>query len=363
MQWNWQFENWPNFSFDEQLIEVCNQDFLKGAGGIFGILKCIPEEDKSNFIVEILCSEGWNTSIIEGEVLQRESLQSSIQRNFDLKEGSCKEGLPSEKGIADLMCLVYKEYDSDLTNDSLYAWHSLLFNSSSKLDNVGEYRSHKDPMQIVSNRYGKSKVFFEAPPSSQVHEEMSRFIDWFNTSKETYTPLARAAIVHLYFENIHPFEDGNGRIGRALVEKSLSQSLGHSTLISVSKVIEKRKKEYYEALGKCNTNLDASSWICFFSELVIEAQTDSIKILEFLVAKSKLMHSLEDKINPRQEKALIRLFNEGIDGFKGGLSAENYISITKTSRATATRDLADLVEKKALYKTGVLRHTRYWLNI
>lgn len=268
-----------------------------------------------------------------------------------------------ENGVADLMCNVYKEYESELTHETLYYWHSLLFQSGANLDCVGKYRSHTDPMQIVSNKYGDSKVFFEAPPSSKIYDEMERFIQWFNHSKDNYSPLARASIVHLYFENIHPFEDGNGRIGRALVEKALSQSLGNPTLITISKIIEENKREYYEALGECNSNLDASSWVTFFSNLIIESQKYSIEALEFLVSKSKLMHSLDGKINPRQEKTLIRIFDAGLEGFKGGLSAENYITITKASRATATRDLSDLVSKKALFKTGSLRHTRYWLNI
>jgi Fic family protein len=314
------------------------ESFLKGAGGIFAIIKYIAEEDRENFIVEILSSEGWNTSKIEGEVLQRESLQSSIQRNLNLK-ANYKKDQPMEKGVADLMCHVYKEYESELTHETLYYWHSLLFQSGANLDCVGKYRSHTDPMQIVSNKYGDSKVFFEAPPSSKIYDEMEHFIYWFNHSKDDYSPLARASIVHLYFENIHPFEDGNGRIGRALVEKALSQSLGNPTLITISKIIEENKREYYEALGECNSNLDASSWVTFFSNLIIESQKYSIEALEFLVSKSKLMHSLDGKINPRQEKTLIRIFDAGLEGFKGGLSAENYITITKASRATATRDL------------------------
>lgn len=134
-------------------------------------------------------------------------------------------------------------------------------------------------------------------------------------------------------------------------------------LIAVSKVLEKRKKEYYAALERCNRTLNVDHWVEFFAEAVVQAQEESMQLLYFLIEKSKMLTSLTGQLNERQEKALLRMFAEGIDGFKGGLIAENYIAITKTSRATATRDLADLVLKKPLVKTGELRHTRYSLNI
>ena len=162
---------------------------------------------------------------------------------------------------------------------------------------------------------------------------------------------------------MHPFEDGNGRIGRILVEKVFSQSLGRSILIAISRVLEKRKKEYYLELEKCNRTLDIQSWVNFFAEVALQAQEESINLLYFLIEKSKMMSALMGKIHMRQEKVLLRMFAEGPKGFKGGLSAENYISITRVSRATTTRDLADLVQKGALVKTGELRHTRYWLHL
>lgn len=175
--------------------------------------------------------------------------------------------------------------------------------------------------------------------------------------------LERAAIAHVYFESIHPFEDGNGRIGRVLVEKVLSQGVGRPVLIAVSKMLEKRKKEYYAELEQCNRTLDVQHWLEFFSSVILQAHEESMGLLRFLIQKSKLLNALSNQINPRQMKVLLRMFAEGPGGFQGGLSAEKYITITKTTRATATRDLTDLVAKGALIKTGELRHTRYWLNI
>lgn len=361
MAWNWQLPNWPHFSYDSSEVAFLEKNFLKGAGGSFAILKHLGEKAKKEFIVEVLCNEGLSSSEIEGEILNRVSLQSSIQRHFGLLDNVQKLPL-KELGVGDLMWKVYDTFDKPLTHEMLGEWHRLLMQGELKIADVGKYRTHDDPMQIVSGRFDKCEVYFEAPASSSVYKEMTVFIDWFNQSDES-SILAKAAVAHIYFESIHPFEDGNGRIGRALVEKILSRDLGYPTLIAVSQVIARRKKDYYKALAACNRTLDIRAWVHFFSEVILESQEESIAWIHFLVEKSQMMHRLEGKINSRQKKVLLRLFSEGIKGFKGGLSAKNYTTITKASPATATRDLTDLVEKSALYKTGQLRHTRYWLNV
>ena len=265
--------------------------------------------------------------------------------------------------MAELLCRVYETFDQPLTHKMLWEWHAILFGDSKHITDLGKYRTHPEPMQIVSNRLGSPKVFFEAPPSSQVPREMNEFIEWFNRASGSKSILARAAIAHVYFESIHPFEDGNGRIGRVLAEKVLSQGVGRPTLIALSQTFEQRKKEYYSALEQCNRTLDVSHWVEFFSESVLEAHEDSMEQLHFIIEKSKMMSRLSDQINLRQTKVLLRMFAEGPHGFQGELSAEKYIAITKAARATATRDLTDLVEKGALVKTGELRHTRYRLNL
>ncbi len=189
---------------------------------------------------------------------------------------------------------------------------------------------------------------------------MEQFINWYNEYEGLL--LVKAAVAHVYFESIHPFEDGNGRVGRLLVEKILSQGLKEPTFIAISKTLNEEKKKYYQELEKCNCTLNIDEWIAFFSSKIIEAQKASLALLQFLVLKSKMLTALSSDLNERQEKVLLRMFKEGPGGFKGGLSAENYISITKTSRATATRDLHDLIQKKALIKQGELKHTRYFIN-
>lgn len=362
MSWNWEQPGWPEFRFDLGRIAQVEKKFLLAVGSSSAFLRNIEETERSQFAIEILSSEGEKSSRIEGEILDRESLQSSIRRHFGLTAFT-KPKHKREISVAELLCDVYDFYKEPLTHETLWKWHAKLFQESLSDFTVGGYRTHEEPMQIMGRRLDAPQVFFEAPPSKRVHSEMDRYISWFNASENEASILARAALAHLYFESIHPFEDGNGRLGRVLVEKSLSQGVGRPILIAVSKTLEKRKKEYYKALEACNQTLEVTDWVVFFADVILQAQKESLDLLQFLIEKSKLMTKLSGQLNQRQEKALLRVFEEGPQGFQGGLSSEKYVAITGASRATATRDLAELVELGAFVKTGELRHTRYWLNI
>lgn len=222
-------------------------------------------------------------------------------------------------------------------------------------------------MQVVSGSLERPKVHFEAPPSSRVASEMAQLVRWFNQtspgSKEALPGLTRAGIAHLYFESVHPFEDGNGRVGRALAEKSLSQTLGQPTLTALAATILVHQKSYYSALEAANQRNEITDWLAWFAGTVIEAQRRTLALVEFLIDKTKLLDRLKEKINGRQEKALLRMFREGPEGFKGGMSAGKYATITGASPATTTRDLVDLVEKNALVRAGERAHARYHLNL
>lgn len=202
-------------------------------------------------------------------------------------------------------------------------------------------------MQILSGPIHRPRVHFEAPPSERVASEMHRFCAWFNaTAPDGLAPLpalTRAGLAHLRFEIIHPFEDGNGRIGRAIAEKVLAQSMGQPTLTALSLILHKRRSEYYRALERACISLDVSEW------------------LDFLIAKTRLFDRLRGQLNRRQEKALLRVMREGPGGFEGGLSAAKYVSITGASPATARRDLIELVTLGALVRSGERRGTRYRL--
>jgi Fic family protein len=366
MAWNWQHANWPNFTYDSRALESIENNFLLKSGELIGACKHVGTDDQATLKIELISEEAVKTSEIEGEILNRESVQSSLRQQFGL--GVEQPGVkPAERGISKMMVDLYQSCATPLTDQMLFDWHAMLLGGDRSINVIGGYRTHADPMQVMSGADYKRSVHFEAPSSDRVPDEMKQFITWFNDTvpggKSPLPALARAGIGHLYFESIHPFEDGNGRIGRALAEKSLSQNLGRPSLIALAYTIERERKNYYAALERNNKDNVITDWLSYFAETVLEAQTNTLKRVDFYVAKAKLYERLRGQLNERQEKVVARMFREGIDGFKGGLSAENYITISQASRATATRDLQDLVAKGALTKTGELRHTRYHLNL
>jgi Fic family protein len=366
MTWNWQRDDWPNFAYDREALAQSETQFIHEAGMAHGAIKHLTEGDKSQLTVELISNEAVTTSEIEGELLNRDSVQSSIRRNFGLDTDNRKVP-PAEAGIAALMSDLYQHAGTALSEEQLFSWHGMLMRGRKDLTTIGAYRTTQNPMQVVSGPIATPKVHFEAPPSDRIPTEMNRFLAWFNHTapdgQQSLPALTRAGIAHLYFESIHPFEDGNGRIGRALSEKAFSQSMGRPTLIALSQTICRNRKAYYTALEDNSKDLNITDWLLYFTRTVLEAQQYTQRLIDFLIAKTRLYDRLRGKINERQDKALARMFREGLDGFKGGLSAENYLKITNTSRATATRDLQSLVELGAFRKTGELKHTRYWLSI
>jgi Fic family protein len=366
MIWNWQRPDWPHFNYNESGLVGYDNRLLLSAGLLFGAFKYLDDKEKSQLTVELISNEALKTSEIEGEYLDRDSLQSSIRRQFGLISDNRKIP-PAEYGIAQVMVDLYQSFQSPLSHANLFDWHAMLTNGRRDLKDIGRYRTHQEPMQIVSGPIHSPRIHFEAPPSAQVMPEMEEFITWFNvtdpTGKSPLPALIRAGIAHLYFESIHPFEDGNGRIGRAIAEKALAQCLGQPTLIAIAHMIERNKKDYYTALEQANKNNEITAWLIYFAETVLNAQSYTQVRIEFLINKAKLYDRLRGQINTRQEKVLSRMFREGPEGFKGGLSADNYLGITGTTRPTATRDLQDLVLKGVLLRTGERKHTRYYLNL
>ena len=222
-------------------------------------------------------------------------------------------------------------------------------------------------MQIISGADYQTRIHFEAPPSDQVPLEMDRFLTWLHqtapTGSNPLPPVTRAGIGHLWFESIHPFEDGNGRIGRAIIEKTLAQGLVTPTLTAVASTLLRRRKDYYTHLEKASQSLDVTSWLFWFASIVLEAQQRSLHWVTFILYKTKLLTRIQDNLNPRQHKVVLRLFAAGPEGFTGGLSAGNYMRMTGASSATTTRDLAELVDMGVLVKTGDRKATRYHLVV
>lgn len=365
MVWNWQHREWPDFRFQEASIAPYELRFLQETGEYKGALKYVECAEKEALIVDFIELESYKTSRIEGVLLNRDSLQSSIRRHFGLKTDN-RKAAPAEQGIVDASVDLYRTFAEPLSEEKLLHWHRCIAGGRSDIE-VAQYRRHEEPMQIVSGPVHHPLVHYEAPPSSAVPEEMRRFIHWFNHSEKVLqnTPsiLTRAGIAHLYFESIHPFEDGNGRIGRLLSEKALSQGIGRPTLIALANEIDRHRKEYYRQLQAASSTLDITEWLVYFAETVIQAQTYSQHLLDLLIQKGSIFSRFEGQLNERQKKLLHRLFAAGPDGFVGGLSVANYLHLCKTSRATATRDLANLVALGLLSRSGVLKSTRYHLNL
>lgn len=367
MTWNWQRPDWPRFKWDAARISAAEEQLLLRAGFAIGAVQHLGRDAHNSLIVELMSAEAVTTSAIEGEVLNRASVQSSIQRQLGLASPDGRRVMPAEQGIAEMMVDLYRSFSRPLSGATLFRWHRMVTSGRKDLADMGRYRTSRDPMQIISGPVGAPMVHFEAPPSRRVPGEMKRFLAWFNrTAPRGEDPLpviTRAGIAHLYFESIHPFEDGNGRLGRAIAEKAMTQSFGQPMLAALATAILARQKAYYEALERANRHNEITEWLFWFAEIALEAQHRSIAQVEFILAQAKLLDRLRGQINQRQRKALLRMFREGPEGFKGGLSAANYSTITGASAATTTRDLADLVEKGALVRTGELRHTRYTLNL
>lgn len=365
MKWNWQQNDWPNFRYNYQQLESFEQQFLKDTGILLGAFKHLDEESKSLLTIDIISNEALKTSEIEGEYLNRESVKSSIRQQFGLQT-DCPKSTPAEQGIAEMMVDAYQSFSGDLSHEKLFSWHEMVIKGRRDLTDIGRYRTHPEPMQIISGSIHDPKIHFEAPPSSMVKSEMEGFVRWFNetspSGKVLLPALTRAGIAHLYFVTIHPFEDGNGRIGRAIAEKAINQAMGQPVLLAFSYIIEKHKKAYYEALERVNYSNEITDWLIYFSKTMLEARQYTQTYVEFLIEKTKLYDRVRGKLNERQEKVLARMFREGPEGFKGGLNAEKYISITKTSRATATRDLQELVELEVFTKSGEKKYTRYYFS-
>lgn len=366
MTWNWQQTDWPNFTYTASALEPLEKQFLLNSGTFLGAFRHIGIDDRKLLKIELISDEALDTSKIEGAILNRDSLRSSLCNQFGLGADG-RHVPPAERGIAGMMVDLDRTFAAPLTHEMLFGWHRMIMAGDQRVRTIGGYRDHAEPIHVVSGGIGQERMHFEAPPSERVGKEMDGFIAWFNGSatgsSSSLTGLTRAGIAHLYFESIHPFEDGNGRIGRALSEKALAQTVGQPSLIALAYTIERARKSYYDMLERSSAHNAITPWLVYFAETILEAQRNTLRRVDFYIAKTTFFERLKGQLNDRQENALARMLREGIDGFKGGLSAENYIAITKASRATATRDLQDLVAKGALTRTGDRRHARYHLKL
>lgn len=367
--YNWQKTDWPNFRYDLSTIHGHLLSIAEKMGQISGKLGHFSENLQTETLINLLVEEAIKTSEIEGEKINRPDVRSSIKNKLGLNKESARVHDKRAQGIAELIVDMRDTFQSPLSEEKLFDWHLMLFASSTDINlRIGYWRDDDEPMQVVSGRYGKQAVHFEAPPAERVPHEMERFIQWFNetapgnVSAIQFAPV-RAAIAHLYFESIHPFEDGNGRIGRAIAEKALSQGFGYPVMLSLSSAIEAERKKYYAALEIASRSNEITTWIHYFANVILDAQLEIEAQINFILKKSSFFDKFKDVLNERQLKVIQRMMKAGLKGFEGGMSAKKYMIIAETSKATATRDLQQLVALKALKESGSGPSVRYELDL
>ena len=367
--YNWQQSDWPDFRYDESILHETLFAIAEKTGLINGKFSHLTEQVQTEAMIDLMVEEAVKTSEIEGEYLSRPDIRSSIKNNLGLNQNLVRVHDKRASGVAELMLDVRNTFKQPLTEDKLFEWHLMLLSASSNFNlRVGCWRSHGEPMQVVSGHRGGWVVHYEAPPSSRVPDEMKQFIHWFNDTapgeaKSIKCAPIRAAIAHLYFESIHPFEDGNGRIGRAIAEKALSQGAGYPVILSLSQAIDADKKAYYAALKLASRSNDITAWLQYFVNTILTAQVDVEMKINFILKKSAWFDKFESRLNDRQLKIARRMMQEGVGGFEGGMSAKKYMFMAGTSKATATRDLQDLVSLGAVRQLGEGRSVRYELEL
>lgn len=381
MNYIWQHPDWPNFNYQTGEIEHLLYQYALDAGRLAGGLTYLQQNQQYNAYIDLMVSEAINSSLIEGEKLDKEDVRSSIKNYLGLSEPPKRVADPRAEGIAALMVDVRKSFQERLSEEQVCRWHQMVMSGSENRLlggnlKVGQWRVSEEPMQIVSGPIGYEKVHYEAPPSHDVPNQMDTFIQWFNRTNplldkgaaglKKITGPVRAAIAHLWFESIHPFDDGNGRIGRALAELALAQDLGMPSLMSLSTVIEQNKNSYYDALHKASEqSMDITSWINWFVRMVKQAQDSAAEGVRFVLQKSRFwVAHQKTPLNNRQQKVLRKWFEAGSEGFEHGMSAKKYMSMAGCSKATATRDLASLLELDCVERLpGEGKNTRYQIKL
>ena len=369
----WQKPRWPKLTFDLNASSAALSDARRMQGEIEGKAGAIGIDRAGEVAREVLEQEVIATAAIEGEKLDPAAVRSSVLRRLGLNDAGPQDR--QVDGLVEVISDATNAFDSPLDHDRLCRWQSALFpggTSGIRRIAVGRYRDHSEPMQIVSGELGTEVVHYEAPPSRQVPAEMDHFLEWFSaTGPAQGQPakidgLARAAIAHLWFETIHPFEDGNGRIGRAIVAMAIAQD--HSAavrLYSLSRQLLDSRRAYYDALNQAQRgDGDATEWVKWFAQQLCAACRRSGDIIDRAIERARFWSDHAGAtLNARQRKVLQRLLDDGDGGFLGGLSAEKFMKMTGASKATATRDLADMLAKGLLWSGGQGKGTRYYVNV
>jgi Fic family protein len=368
----WQSQDWPSWRVDDRAIQPALVAARLAQGEMLGMAQTLELIERGRHGVEAWTSEALATARIEGESLELHSVRASAARRLGLTDRADPARRQARtEATLDVVEAATHRPEQPLSAQMLFDWQAALFptgRSGVRPIASGRWRDHTDPMQIVTPRLGKPDlVHYEAPPSERVPAEMARMLGWFN-DPEPMDGLVRAAIAHAWFEAIHPFEDGNGRIGRALAERAVVRDQPASArLFSLSDALWLHRKDYYAELEALtgSPRLDATRWASWFLDRLRDAFVESVSRMQAAVARQRFHRDIEGRhpaLSRTQRKALDRLFEAAPDEFTAGLSTRAYVSLTGVSRATAYRELTALVECGLLEVFGQGRATRYRLR-
>ncbi|GAB1855410.1 Fic family protein [Flavobacteriaceae bacterium MHTCC 0001] len=357
-------DNWTHFSWDEKIVSKTLAETRNLQGRLLGKMESLGFELQDEAVLDTLTLEVVKSSEIEGELLDAQQVRSSIAKRLGIELAATIESERHIDGIVEMMLDATQQYTKPLTTERLFGWHAALFPTGySNLHKIIVANWRKDttgPMQVVSGAMGKEKVHFEAPSSDKIPSEMTKFIEWIENENQI-DPVLKSAIAHLWFVTIHPFEDGNGRITRAITELLLARSDNSAKrFYSMSAQIRIERKAYYNILEKTQkTSYDITDWIIWFLECLKNAFDSTFKLLSKILIKANFWKvHVALILNKRQHNMLNKL----LDGFDGKLTTSKWAKICKCSQDTALRDIQDLIAKAVLKKEASRgRSTNYQL--
>ena len=350
--WIWQYAEWPHFCWNNDSIIASLARVREKQGRLLGLMDGLGFDVQSASSLEVMTEDVLRNSEIEGLLLNADYVRSSVARHLGLDTAGLPHSDHYTEGVVQVMMDAVQQADAPLTEHRLFNWHAALFptgRSGIIPITVAAWRTGEEPMQVVSGVMGKEKIHYEAPPSDDVPRQMQLFIQWFN-SEPTTDPVLKAAIAHLWFINIHPFDDGNGRLTRTLTDMLLARADGlPRRFYSMSAAILRDKNNYYDLLEYMGKHgMDITRWLLWFLQTMENAIDTAVGKTQRVIQKSLFWQEHRTVVlNERQIKVINRLW----DGFEGKLNTSKWAEMTKTSTATALRDIQDLVDK------GILRRT------
>ncbi|TRX43160.1 Fic family protein [Flavobacterium restrictum] len=352
MKYSYQNENWPSFTWDATALQSLIGMVRNKQGKLMGKMEAMGFALQEQALLDTLTVDVLKSSKIEGEILNTDQVRSSIARRLGMDIAGLIPSDSTVDGVVDMMLDATQNFAKPLVKDRLFGWHNCLFptgRSGIYKINIGQWRTDDTgPMQVVSGGFGKEKVHFQAPDAIHLEKEMNHFLDWFANEK-TLDPLLKAGIAHLWFITLHPFDDGNGRIARAITDMQLCKADGSSKrFYSMSAQILLQRNEYYTILEQTQKgSLDITNWLFWFFENVLAALNATNTTLEHVVLKANFWEKLYNTpLNERQKL----LLNKMLDGFEGKLTSTKWAKIAKCSPDTALRDIQDLILKGIVMK-------------